>query len=81
MLLTLEDHRTTADRGSHCIADWNVEKIRAVGGDVVKLLAWSLPGSLDPVTAPGPRSGALLTSALDEARRLRDRGLGPDLRP
>ena len=43
LLLTLEDHRTTPDRRSSCIADWSVEKIRALGGDAVKLLAWYHP--------------------------------------
>ncbi len=43
LLLTLEDHRTTADRRSSCIADWSVDKIRALGGDAVKLLAWYHP--------------------------------------
>lgn len=43
LLLTLEDHRTTPDRRSSCIADWSVDKIRALGGDAVKLLAWYHP--------------------------------------
>jgi tagatose 1,6-diphosphate aldolase len=43
LLLTLEDHRTTADRRSSAIADWSVDKIRALGGDAVKLLAWYHP--------------------------------------
>lgn len=43
LLLTLEDHRTTADRRSHTIADWSVDQIRALGGDAVKLLAWYHP--------------------------------------
>lgn len=43
LLLTLEDHRTTPDRRSSCIADWTVDKIRALGGDAVKLLAWYHP--------------------------------------
>lgn len=43
LLLTLEDHRTTPDRRSRVIADWNVDKIRALGGDAVKLLAWYHP--------------------------------------
>ncbi len=57
------------------------EGIRGGLHNVVKLLAWSMPGSLDALTAPGPRSAALLESALDEARQLRDRGEGPGLRP
>ncbi len=43
LLLTLEDHRTTPDRRSSAIADWSVDKIRALGGDAVKLLAWYHP--------------------------------------
>lgn len=43
LVMTLEDHRTTADRRSSVIADWSVEKIRALGGDAVKLLAWYHP--------------------------------------
>jgi tagatose 1,6-diphosphate aldolase len=43
LVLTLEDHRTTSDRRSARIADWSVEKIRALGGDAVKLLAWYHP--------------------------------------
>jgi tagatose 1,6-diphosphate aldolase len=43
LLLTLEDHRTTPDRRSSLIADWSVDKIRALGGDAVKLLAWYHP--------------------------------------
>jgi tagatose 1,6-diphosphate aldolase len=45
LLLTLEDHRTTPDRRSSVIADWSVDKIRALGGDAVKLLAWYHPGA------------------------------------
>ncbi|WP_158219659.1 tagatose 1,6-diphosphate aldolase [Ideonella sp. A 288] len=43
LVMTLEDHRTTVDRRSSAIADWSVEKIRALGGDAVKLLAWYHP--------------------------------------
>jgi hypothetical protein len=49
--------------------------------NVVTLLAWSLPGCLDGVAAPGPRGAALLEAALGEARRRRDHGDGPGLRP
>jgi hypothetical protein len=49
--------------------------------NVTKLLAWSLPGSLDGVVAPGRTSADLLRSAVSEARRLRDRGDGPGLEP
>lgn len=43
LVMTLEDHRTTPDRRSSPIADWSVDKIRALGGDAVKLLAWYHP--------------------------------------
>lgn len=43
LLMTLEDHRTTPDRRSSTIADWSVARIRALGGDAVKLLAWYRP--------------------------------------
>ncbi len=49
--------------------------------NVTKLLAWSLPGSLDDVVAPGPGSARVLRSAVREARRLRDLGGGPELQP
>ena len=49
--------------------------------NVTKLLAWSLPGSLDEVAAPGRQSTALLHAAVNEARRLRDSGTGPGLQP
>ena len=49
LLMTLEDHRTTADRRSSAIADWSVDKIRALGGDAVKLLAWYHPRALAAV--------------------------------
>jgi tagatose 1,6-diphosphate aldolase len=43
LVMTLEDHRTTPDRRSSSIADWSAAKIRAIGGDAVKLLAWYHP--------------------------------------
>lgn len=46
LLVTLEDHRfrdTPDGRLSHSIGDWNVEKIKRVGGDGVKVLAWYRP--------------------------------------
>ena len=46
LILTLEEHRveeTTGGRKSRAIANWNVEKIRAIGGDAVKVLAWYRP--------------------------------------
>ncbi len=51
LLLTLEDHRTTPDRRSSVIEDWTVEKIRALGGDAVKLLAWYHPRASAAVRA------------------------------
>jgi hypothetical protein len=57
------------------------EGIRGGLHNVVKLLAWSLPGALDTLKPPGARSAALLQSALEEARQHRQRGEGPDLRP
>ena len=56
------------------------EGIRGGLHNVLKLLAWSLPGRLDGVTAPGPVSAELLISALREAAELRAQGRGPELR-
>jgi tagatose 1,6-diphosphate aldolase len=44
--MTLEEHRveeTSGGRKSRAIANWSVEKIRAIGGDAVKVLAWYRP--------------------------------------
>jgi tagatose 1,6-diphosphate aldolase len=46
LIMTLEEHRveeTSGGRKSRAIANWNVEKIRAMGGDAVKVLAWYRP--------------------------------------
>lgn len=46
LLITLEDHRfddTDGGRKSECIRNWSVEKIRRMGADAVKLLAWYRP--------------------------------------
>src|SRR5258708_1691653 len=46
LILTLEEHRTEETPGgrkSRAIANWSVEKIRAIGGDAVKVLAWYRP--------------------------------------
>ncbi|MBE0531812.1 MAG: tagatose 1,6-diphosphate aldolase [Rhodospirillales bacterium] len=46
LLLTLEDHafaETPGGRISREIADWSVEKIKRIGADGVKLLAWYRP--------------------------------------
>jgi tagatose 1,6-diphosphate aldolase len=50
LIMTLEEHRveeTTGGRKSRAISDWNVEKIRAMGADAVKVLAWYRPDA-DP---------------------------------
>ena len=54
LVLTLEDHRfqdSAQGRLSASIADWSVEKIRHVGGDAVKLLAWYRPDAAPGVIA------------------------------
>lgn len=46
LIMTLEEHRveeTAGGRKSRAIANWSVEKIRAMGGDAVKVLAWYRP--------------------------------------
>ncbi|MBS0532117.1 MAG: tagatose 1,6-diphosphate aldolase [Proteobacteria bacterium] len=46
LILTLEEHRveeTTGGRKSRAITDWSVDKIRAMGADAVKVLAWYRP--------------------------------------
>ena len=46
LIMTLEEHRVeeTADgRKSRVIDNWSVAKIRAMGGDAVKVLAWYRP--------------------------------------
>ncbi|NNG05242.1 MAG: tagatose 1,6-diphosphate aldolase [Inquilinus sp.] len=46
LLLTLEDSQfeeVAGGRRTHAIADWSVEKIRRLGADGVKLLAWYRP--------------------------------------
>jgi tagatose 1,6-diphosphate aldolase len=46
LVLTLEDHRfeeTARGRRSRAISDWSVEKIRRLGADAVKVLAWYRP--------------------------------------
>ena len=50
LIMTLEEHRveeTAGGRKSRAIANWSVEKIRAIGGDAVKVLAWYRPDA-DP---------------------------------
>ncbi len=46
LIMTLEEHRveeTAGGRKSRAITNWSVEKIRAMGGDAVKVLAWYRP--------------------------------------
>jgi tagatose 1,6-diphosphate aldolase len=46
LIMTLEEHRTTETaegRRSRAIDNWSVAKIRAMGGDAVKVLAWYRP--------------------------------------
>jgi len=46
LIMTLEEHRveeTAQGRKSRAITNWSVEKIRAMGGDAVKVLAWYRP--------------------------------------
>ena len=48
LIVTLEEHRTEESAGgrkSRAITDWSVEKIRTMGGDAVKVLAWYRPDS------------------------------------
>lgn len=50
LIMTLEEHRveeTKGGRKSRAIDNWNVDKIRAMGGDAVKVLAWYRPDA-DP---------------------------------
>jgi tagatose 1,6-diphosphate aldolase len=54
LILTLEEHRTEETPGgrkSRAIANWSVEKIRAIGGDAVKVLAWYRPDADAAVNA------------------------------
>ena len=46
LIVTLEEHRVDEENGgrrSRAIANWSVDKIRAMGGDAVKILAWYRP--------------------------------------
>src|SRR4029078_9764992 len=54
LIMTLEDHRlaeTAEGRRSRSIADWSVEKIRRLGADGVKVLAWYRPDADEAVCA------------------------------
>ncbi|HMQ41038.1 MAG TPA: tagatose 1,6-diphosphate aldolase [Paracoccus sp. (in: a-proteobacteria)] len=52
MIVTLEEHRfadTPGGRKSRSIDNWSVEKIRRMGGDAVKVLAWYRPDATEDV--------------------------------
>lgn len=52
LILTLEDHRfedSAGGRKSSNIPHWSVEKIRRIGGDAVKVLAWYRPDASDEI--------------------------------
>lgn len=52
MIVTLEEHRfadTPGGRKSRSIDNWSVEKIRRMGGDAVKVLAWYRPDATEEV--------------------------------
>jgi tagatose 1,6-diphosphate aldolase len=54
LIMTLEEHRveeTAGGRKSRVIDNWSVEKIRAMGGDAVKVLAWYRPDAAADVLA------------------------------
>jgi len=53
LIVTLEDsvfQETSGGRLSRGIDDWSVEKIKRVGGDAVKVLAWDRPDAATAVT-------------------------------
>src|ERR1700751_5045277 len=54
LIVTLEEHRveeTPGGRKSRAIANWSVDKIRAIGGDAGKVLAWFRPDADPAVNA------------------------------
>jgi len=54
LIMTLEEHRveeTPGGRKSRVIDNWSVTKIRAMGGDAVKVLAWYRPDADAAVNA------------------------------
>lgn len=54
LIMTLEEHRveeTAGGRKSRVIDNWSVAKIRAMGGDAVKVLAWYRPDAEPAVVA------------------------------
>jgi tagatose 1,6-diphosphate aldolase len=54
LIMTLEEHRveeTKGGRKSRVIDNWSVDKIRAMGGDAVKVLAWYRPDAEASINA------------------------------
>lgn len=52
LIVTLEEHRvgeTPGGRQSRAIDNWSVDKIRQIGGDAVKVLAWYRPDAGEDV--------------------------------
>jgi tagatose 1,6-diphosphate aldolase len=69
LMVTLEDHRfqdTPGGRLSNSISDWSVEKIKRLGGDGVKVLAWYRPDASPEVLA---HQKAYVQHVGDECRR------------
>jgi tagatose 1,6-diphosphate aldolase len=69
LIMTLEEHRveeTAAGRKSRVIDNWSVPKIRAMGGDAVKVLAWYRP---DADTAVNAHQQRFVREIGDECRR------------
>lgn len=69
LIVTLEDHRfqdTPGGRMSNSIANWNVDKIKRLGGDGVKVLAWYRPDAAPEVLA---HQKAYVKHVGDECRR------------
>lgn len=69
LIVTLEDHRfeeTPEGRRSRPIANWSVDKIRQIGGDGVKVLAWYRP---DAGKAVKEHQQAFVRSVGEDCRR------------
>src|SRR3954453_19470820 len=69
LIMTLEEHRveeTAGGRKSRVIDNWTVGKIRAMGGDAVKVLAWYRPDA-DPTINAHQKS--FVREVGDECRR------------
>jgi tagatose 1,6-diphosphate aldolase len=69
LIMTLEEHRveeTSGGRKSRVIENWSVAKIRAMGGDAVKVLAWYRPDADAAINAHQRR---FVRQIGDECRR------------